>query len=82
MKDETLRSAFGSWEALSGTQAEFFAYESRMKRVLDEEAAVREAELRVQEADLRVRKAEKVAKAERKAKEDAEAVKKKHKSKP
>ncbi|WP_228548378.1 Rpn family recombination-promoting nuclease/putative transposase [Sporosarcina obsidiansis] len=50
MNDETLRSAFESWETLSGTPEEVFAYESRLKRVIDEEAAVREAELRLQEA--------------------------------
>ncbi|WP_244943918.1 Rpn family recombination-promoting nuclease/putative transposase [Siminovitchia fortis] len=50
MNDETLRTAFQSWEELSGTQEEMIAYEARLKRVLDEEAAVREAELRVQEA--------------------------------
>lgn len=50
MKDETLHTAFQNWEVLSGTQEEVLAYEARLKRVLDEEAAVREAELRAQEA--------------------------------
>lgn len=50
MKDETLRTAFQNWEVLSGTQEEVLAYEARLKRVLDEEAAVREAELREQQA--------------------------------
>lgn len=50
MKDETLQTAFQSWELLSRTQEEVLAYEARLKRVLDEEAAVREAELRIQEA--------------------------------
>ena len=50
MKDETLRTAFQSLETLIGTQEEVLAYEARLKRVLDEEAAVREAELRAQEA--------------------------------
>ncbi|WP_228548375.1 Rpn family recombination-promoting nuclease/putative transposase [Sporosarcina obsidiansis] len=67
MNDETLRSAFKSWEALSGTSEEIFAYESRMKRVMDEEAAVRNAELRVQEATL---------KAEQKAHEEGMKLKK------
>ena len=49
MKDETLREAFKNWEALSMTPEQYFAYEGRMKRIFDEEAAVREAELRVQE---------------------------------
>ncbi|AXH99122.1 hypothetical protein DV702_04850 [Sporosarcina sp. PTS2304] len=65
MNDETLRSAIENWEALSGTPEEFFAYESRLKRVIDEEAAVKEAELRLQEA---VQKA--TQKANRKAKEE------------
>ncbi|PIC64112.1 hypothetical protein CSV79_08645 [Sporosarcina sp. P13] len=56
MNDETLRSAFENWEALSGTPEEFLAYESRMKRVLDEEAAVKEAELRLQEAVHKTKK--------------------------
>lgn len=50
MKDETLHTAFQSWEELSATQEEILAYEARLKRVLDEEAAQREAELREQEA--------------------------------
>lgn len=50
MKDETLRNAFQSWEELSMTQEEYLAYESRLKRINDEEAAQREAELRLQEA--------------------------------
>lgn len=50
MNDEILRTAFQSWEVLSGTQEEILAYEARLKYVLDEEAAVREAELREQEA--------------------------------
>lgn len=49
LKDETLHEAFENWERLSGTKAEMFAYESRLKRIFDEEAAVREAELRVKE---------------------------------
>ena len=53
MKDETLRSAFQNWEKLSATPEEFQAYESRVKRILDEEAARREAELEVQEAEQR-----------------------------
>ncbi|MEN1967844.1 Rpn family recombination-promoting nuclease/putative transposase [Lentibacillus sp. N15] len=50
MKDEKLKDAFESWDALSGTQEERLAYEARLKRVLDEEAIVREAELREKEA--------------------------------
>ncbi|WP_144463001.1 hypothetical protein [Siminovitchia fortis] len=50
MNNKIPRAASQSWEELSGTQEELIAYEARLKRVLDEEAAVREAELRVQEA--------------------------------
>ena len=53
MKDETLYSALQSWEKLSATPREYQAYESRVKRILDEEAARREAELEVQEAGQR-----------------------------
>lgn len=48
MKDETLRDAFRGWEELSMTDEEFYAYEGRLKRILDEEAAQREAELRIE----------------------------------
>ena len=50
MKDETLHNAFQSWEVLSGTKEQMIAYEARLKRVLDEEAARREAEIREREA--------------------------------
>ncbi len=50
MKDETLRTAFQSWETLSSTQEEILAYEASLKHVLDEEAAIREAELREMKA--------------------------------
>lgn len=48
MKDQTLQDAFENWEELSLTREQRLAYESRLKKVLDEESAVREAELRVQ----------------------------------
>src|SRR5690625_409332 len=53
MKDETLYSAVQSWEKLSATPKEYQAYEARVKRIRDEEAARREAELEVQEAEQR-----------------------------
>ncbi|UTW68359.1 hypothetical protein KHA80_11795 [Anaerobacillus sp. HL2] len=56
MKDEVLKSAFQGWDVLSATQEEVLAYEARLKQVLDEEAARREAELREQEAREEVRK--------------------------
>lgn len=49
MEDETLNEAFESWEALSGTREEMVAYESRLRRIFDDEAAVREAMLRLEE---------------------------------
>ena len=65
MKDETLHRAFQNWEELSATPEEYQAYESRLKRILDEEAAWREAELEVQEAEERGRLKEKEATARR-----------------
>lgn len=50
MKDKTLQAAFENWETLSGTPEEVAAYQARLKRILDDEAAVREAELRMQDA--------------------------------
>ena len=53
MGDDRLYEAFKNWEILSGTQEQMFAYEGRLKRIFDEEAAVREAELRAEEAEQR-----------------------------
>ena len=50
MKDEHLRDAFTSWEELSSTPDGLLAYRSRLKRIMDEEAAFREAELRAEAA--------------------------------
>ncbi len=50
MRDETLSAAFENWERLSASPEEMEAYEVRLKHILDEAAAVREAELREQEA--------------------------------
>ena len=50
MKDKTLNAAFKNWEEISSTQEQVLAYETRLKRVLDEEAAHREAILREKEA--------------------------------
>ncbi|MFD1360927.1 Rpn family recombination-promoting nuclease/putative transposase [Lentibacillus salinarum] len=57
MKDESLRSAFEGWEELSMTEEQYLAYESRLKRIRDEEAAERERELQIQEAKQRVQEA-------------------------
>src|SRR5699024_2540757 len=65
MKDETLHRAFQNWEELSATPEEYQVYESRLKRILDDEAARREAELEVQEAEERGRLKEKEATARR-----------------
>src|SRR5699024_1411257 len=51
MDDKTLRKAFHQWEELSMTPEQFLAYESRLKHIMDVEAAKREAELRAQEAE-------------------------------
>src|SRR5690625_2885767 len=53
MKDETLHSDFKKWEEISLTREQRFAYESRLKRVLDEESAQREAKLRLNEAKVK-----------------------------
>ncbi|MDY0404867.1 Rpn family recombination-promoting nuclease/putative transposase [Virgibacillus sp. 179-BFC.A HS] len=50
MNDESLRETLKSWEELSMEQEQREAYEGRLKRILDEEAAKREAELNLQEA--------------------------------
>lgn len=51
MDDKTLKKAFHNWEELSMTPEQFLAYESRLKHIMDEESAKREAELRAQEAE-------------------------------
>lgn len=72
MKDESLRNAFQTWEELSMTQDQYLAYEARLKRIRDEEAAQREAELRIQEAKEEAEEEVKKAKQEgRKAAEKA-----------
>lgn len=65
MKDKPLKSAFHTWEELSMSKKEFHAYEARLKYILDEEAAKREAELREQEARQEARKEEKEEIAQR-----------------
>ncbi|MDC3417702.1 Rpn family recombination-promoting nuclease/putative transposase [Aquibacillus salsiterrae] len=58
VKDESLRSAFQHWEELSMSREQYLAYQSRLKRVMDEEAAQREAELKIQEAEQKSMDAE------------------------
>ena len=50
MKDETLLHAFQFWYELSFTKEQIALYESRLKQLMDEKAALREAELRVEAA--------------------------------
>ena len=50
MKDETLLHAFQSWHELSSTKEQIALYGSRLKQLMDEEAALREAELRAEAA--------------------------------
>lgn len=52
MEDKSLRRAFEKWEVLSGTKEEVAAYRARMKRLLDEESMIGEAELRGEEKGL------------------------------
>ena|SRR5690625_860176 len=49
MTEKEFRDYYESWEEMSLTQEQKLAYEARLKKVLDEESAVREAELRVEE---------------------------------
>lgn len=51
VKDESLRNAFENWEEISMTEEQYIAYESRLKRIKDDEAAERRRELLVQEAE-------------------------------
>ncbi|WP_071316739.1 hypothetical protein AWH56_27015 [Anaerobacillus isosaccharinicus] len=50
MSDANLQDAFQDWEKLSSDKDKWYEYESRLKVVLDDLAAQREAELRAQEA--------------------------------
>lgn len=50
MKDPVLLQAFQTWQELSSTKEQMLQYESRLKHLLDEEAAVIEAEMRAIEA--------------------------------
>ncbi|TFJ94123.1 Rpn family recombination-promoting nuclease/putative transposase [Lentibacillus salicampi] len=62
LKDPSLFEAFQNWEGLSTEQEQRIAYEARLKRIMDEEAAKREAELRIQEAERKEKEAEQKAK--------------------
>ena len=53
MQDSVMKKAFKEWEGISRDPRAWAQYESRRKAVLDEAAAVREAELRAQEAEER-----------------------------
>lgn len=56
MKDDSVKQAFQGWDLLSASQEEVFAYEARLKQVLDEEATRVEAELREKAATERAMK--------------------------
>lgn len=55
MKDPVLKRVFEEWEDLSRDEKKWVEYESRRKAILDELAAVREAEIRQQRAEQRAR---------------------------
>lgn len=55
MKDPVMKRAFEEWEDLSRDEKKWVEYESRRKAILDELAAVREAEIRQQKAERRAR---------------------------
>lgn len=50
MQDSVMKKAFEEWEDISRDPRAWAEYESRRKAILDDAAAVREAELRAQEA--------------------------------
>ncbi|MGG1471500.1 Rpn family recombination-promoting nuclease/putative transposase, partial [Brevibacillus agri] len=50
MRDPVMKRAFDEWEDLSRDEKKWVEYESRRKAILDEMAAVREAEIRQQRA--------------------------------
>ncbi|WP_193768859.1 hypothetical protein [Metasolibacillus meyeri] len=45
MKDEQLFDALTAWKELSLTEAQYFAYEGRLKHIVYEEAVIEEAKL-------------------------------------
>jgi predicted transposase/invertase (TIGR01784 family) len=51
MQDSVMKKAFEEWEDISRDPRAWAEYESRRKAILDDAAAVREAELRAQEAE-------------------------------
>lgn len=70
MQDPVLNKAMLEWEKSSDDPKVRAEYLSRRKAVLDEIAAVREAELRLMEAEQKVREAElRLMEAEQKARE-------------
>ena len=54
MSDERLLQAFASWQNLSLSQEELNAYEGRLRRIQDEEAARAEAAQDIEEAHKRI----------------------------
>ena len=54
MSDERLLQAFASWQNLSLSQEELNAYEGRLRRIQDEEAARSEAAQDIEEAQKQV----------------------------
>lgn len=51
LRDESLRETLKTWEELSMEREQREVYEGRLKQIMDEEAAKREAELNLQEAE-------------------------------
>lgn len=51
MQDSVMKKAFAEWEDISRDPRAWAEYESRRKAILDDAAAVREAELLAQEAE-------------------------------
>src|SRR5690625_7560769 len=52
VKDERLHSAFKKWEEIILSREQRFAYESRLKRVRDEQSAQRKANIQLTQAEF------------------------------
>lgn len=72
MSDERLLQAFASWQNLSLSQEELNAYEGRLRRIQDEEAARAEAAQDIEEAQQQINEAQQKAKEEKQKRIEAE----------
>ncbi|GAA0447776.1 hypothetical protein GCM10008983_27320 [Lentibacillus halophilus] len=75
LTDESLRETFHNWEELSSTQEQRLKYDSRLKQIMDEEAAKREHELRMQQAEQEKQEAERRMQEAEQSKQEAKQSK-------